>query len=879
MSVAGTSHADALAARACEAHELLGSLSGTLNRANSPERLARNSLGVNTYGWTQKPYSDDAFRTWNRILKRRPDDAAALHHLAIMNHAKAFDLENGPGPEAANPFWEKALDCWHKLLANEDFWGRMASGLDGRPRRDEILADLKRYWPCRLLLVHYGIAFDPETASQRRRNWHVRLALDSPFDDAAKEEARRLAYERHIAGVNPDVWHPDTLDPEVVTEGAGVIESFLENDPRCVCALSDLLRLASRLARAWVQQINALAGDDPERDGVIGQFQRASGNWGPYFEQLLAIVETLDEDVRQNLFFWWRITGDAHKAIHAFTEAAGYYENARLAAQDPDDLALVDAKMGEALALNAREIASSHDPEEERRAKRLCDEVRAREGLSISAHAYLANAYMLVHEFDAAEEVCNEGLEIEPELTPEALESAEAEKHILRDLLDAIARQRALWKAKSLLGEAEELMEQRNFAEACARLGEAVELAPEMPPLFFLRAQCHLALLNPARARADLGRLVELDSGDAARQAAGKLEEQCAREERDVGKFGREALLLRREANEAFGAGDFEGAERMLRQALETVKRPGRQDIRTELAITLLRTAVKSVNETMESQEVDAKALRRQKARLEEARKLAPDMEEIRENLDRLNGILEKTELQERMEGEYGGRLPFEAHLEAVRAYNNGNHDAAIRKLRQAINAFPHSVKLKEELSEILTSRAIGLINEAEGAPPEATMRSAQDMLTEALEVNSANFRARENQRILNDMMEAVERRNRIADDFGGEEAARLRMEAVEAFNNDNLERAESRLRDALRVSIRPQKIEEELSMVLTAKAIQVVNAVNNPDMLRSLGSPSAVRQVFQKARDMLEEAIRLDSTNAKAHENLAILQALLERL
>ena len=78
---------------ATEVDGLLTVLAGELEVANNPHQLARRALGVTPEGWTKVPYNKEAFRAWSDLLRRNPHDVDAMHHLAIMHHARAFDLD------------------------------------------------------------------------------------------------------------------------------------------------------------------------------------------------------------------------------------------------------------------------------------------------------------------------------------------------------------------------------------------------------------------------------------------------------------------------------------------------------------------------------------------------------------------------------------------------------------------------------------------------------------------------------------------------------------------------------------------------------------------------------------------------------------------
>lgn len=64
----------------------------------------------------ERLYSQFAQEEWNKVHEADPDDWVACHHLAIMYHAKAFDLEAEGKTEDAREHWKLAHKFWNKLF-------------------------------------------------------------------------------------------------------------------------------------------------------------------------------------------------------------------------------------------------------------------------------------------------------------------------------------------------------------------------------------------------------------------------------------------------------------------------------------------------------------------------------------------------------------------------------------------------------------------------------------------------------------------------------------------------------------------------------------------------------------------------------------------
>jgi tetratricopeptide (TPR) repeat protein len=566
-------------------YELVEEMLGHLEITQNPEWQAYRSLvGQNRYGWTEVPYNDRAFKIWGDSLRRNHEDITTLHHLAIMHHARAFDLEMGSEPQQADQDWQTALDYWYRLWANDTFWERLAGKLSPDQDQAGIIARIKHNWAEHLLQIHLGIACDPATKKQRI-SYHVRLVLESTFPEAIKERVRALSYENWArAKIESQVWAPDMLTPEILEEGLKQIKAYLERDPGCIPALGDVLRLQLRLVTAWHQQIMSLNSEDPVVKDLFQTISQNASQWEPYLRQLLVGLEKLDHDLREKLCAWYRRMGEVRMVVKQFSQAATFFENAIAAADQDEDRLDLDRRLGETLALEVRELAGSSNPEDERRAKEMCDRVRRRPHLSLTAIRFLANAYMLIREHDLAEEVCRQALARKPDsLTLEELTEIEEQKADIEELMDMIQKARKRQQVESLLEQAVDLLKNDRFDGALRFIDEALQLDPERGDTLILKCQCHLGLFQAQEAKNALDSAKYKAKDKELSEIFQKLEKDIQELGKIMEDWGQEGWTLYQKAVKAFNREDFDEAERWFRQAVDKARPTGKRKAQQDL--------------------------------------------------------------------------------------------------------------------------------------------------------------------------------------------------------------------------------------------------------------------------------------------------------
>ena len=587
--------------RACAATVMaaLTDLQGYLSAAVNPDRIALADLEMEPMGWTKQVYSKKAFEIWLAQNRLFTDDPLILHHLAIMHHARAFDLESGAKPAESNADWEVAMSYWHRLHGMNAFWDNLtAKACVGMARQDAI-TKLRADFPQMILAIHYDIALDKETREKRksRAKFHIAMVHKAPFDAQHRAAAQRAAYNRYIEAVPAEVWQPNELDEKLLAMGESAIAEYLNYDPGCIPALEDALRLQRRVQKSRNIAWRGMSKDDPRRKALLLLEKKDADAWRPFFDQLAAVVDNLEEDVREDLARWYHGRGGDLCALDEDERAIEFYEQAVGVCHPDDDERKVHVKeLVQTMAVVAREKAAKGDAG----AKAYCDKVRKRDDLTMIACWILAQAYVRLSSYDVAVEVCDKGLKIEPDF-----DDLDANEWIAR--LTKFKREIPVHK---LLSEAAAAMKADNEAQAVPLLDEAEAMAKkdgilrENNSIYWLRARAHLALRQISEARRDVelyARLLDKDSSKEDIAAGVKLKEIIAQAEnafRECG--GAEASRFRQQAIEAFNAGQHQEAIKLLRSALDASKleghRGGAPKIKEELSIVLTGAAIELTN-------------------------------------------------------------------------------------------------------------------------------------------------------------------------------------------------------------------------------------------------------------------------------------------
>ncbi|MGH3795783.1 MAG: hypothetical protein ACRDSP_12940 [Pseudonocardiaceae bacterium] len=122
------------------------------------------------------------------------DAVWTVHHLAVLHHARAYDLESTAGVEVAFPHWEKALGHWAWLHRSDRFWAELERHLTevtGRELPAGIVAGVRERLPVDLLAVHTSLATEHRLRDPDAARTHMLLVERSGFPPGTIAAARR----------------------------------------------------------------------------------------------------------------------------------------------------------------------------------------------------------------------------------------------------------------------------------------------------------------------------------------------------------------------------------------------------------------------------------------------------------------------------------------------------------------------------------------------------------------------------------------------------------------------------------------------------------------------------------------------------------------
>jgi len=841
--------------------EILARIAGVLDAAQDPDRLAMRSLGVDRYGHVTEIYDDEAFAIWSKKLALQPDDVGALHHLAIMHHARALDLEASEDPQRADEDWRQALELWHQLWQSEAFWDQLVetAGTRGKP---ESIQDLRRRLPVLLLGILYAIAVDPDTP-RVRVNHLVRLVKDSAFAAADKEQARTEAYERHASRIPSHIWQ--TPNPEIHhAEGAlATIRDFLERDSECRLALEDALGVAIKVLRSRFTDLNA-SDTESARRSVLEDARRSAQEWWPYFERFRPMAEILEEGVRRDLCLWCRVNADLMRAIGDEESAERYLRlGVDVGMEAGEEAKACRRNLVVLLAQRARDEVSR----DENLARKQCDVLRSRSDLTILAHMLLANAYVLMDEYTVALEVCEAGRALEPDHSVHRF--LEEDEQAL-DVLDELT---GLARARRAFAEAVERFDADRHGESLTLLDEAISLRPGEPDMHFLRSRCLLALQQTGRALEDVRRVLDTPGLDeTVAQAATSLEQLIRQRAREIEQCGKKAAQRLVRADEALETADVPGATSHLEAALKVCRSKGKSIVQKKLSALLATTAVDGVNRTIEKTDLTRPQRVQQLARwrdtLERACRLDATNDHARTNLKTLKEIMADLDRQDRR---------HRALAAAAQSFKDLRYDDAIRWQRTAIencdpDERPH---LEKNLAAILQAKAVAMVNgltSDDGAidlDPGRVLSKAGSLLDDARRLDP------ENRQVLQNREAVAARQQEVAEH--GVEASRHLLQADKALTRENVAEAITHLETALKVCKSRGKpaVRKRLSALLAGRAVEEVNRI----MDATTATTGQRVERLTTWSEALERACRLDPANDHARTNLATIREILKDL
>ncbi|WP_460695731.1 hypothetical protein [Nocardia thraciensis] len=286
--------AEQLRGKAARIDEIAARLDSTDAPGRPLDRLAFAALRSDG---VRHPFTPRALRLWEQHDSDPDSDPRSLHHLAIAQHAHAYQLELD-GDEAAFPQWARALGSWARLYGDSRFWDLMRTHMstvmtdtsEVASAIDRVRADL----PASLLELHVSRVLQLRTTRLPWATAHMRLIRTAPFPPAEISRARaRLARDagNHVRRLARGGHFDRALD-----EVAGWMQVDADNIPLAELALD--------------------VGIDAHSDA-----RRREENWGVRSREVLERVATLVEPMRAAL----GITADqvARKRVRAADQPEG----------------------------------------------------------------------------------------------------------------------------------------------------------------------------------------------------------------------------------------------------------------------------------------------------------------------------------------------------------------------------------------------------------------------------------------------------------------------------------------------------------------------------------------------------------------------------
>lgn len=182
-----------------ELQAIAAQLRSSLAERLSPDQQAYAALMKNG---ELHPWTEQSEAIWARASG---SDPWCDHHLAILHHARAYDLETAGSPEAFQ-HWSAALRHWSAVHADDAFWARMARHLTERMGAEiapGVIDGVRTRLPRELLEPHRDLIAAYQTSDPERARSHMRVLTSAPFDPDVIDRIRCQFTEEVLAAV-PD---------------------------------------------------------------------------------------------------------------------------------------------------------------------------------------------------------------------------------------------------------------------------------------------------------------------------------------------------------------------------------------------------------------------------------------------------------------------------------------------------------------------------------------------------------------------------------------------------------------------------------------------------------------------------------------------------
>ncbi|MFI1918697.1 hypothetical protein [Nocardia sp. NPDC020380] len=273
--------ADGEAADELRQHAIL--ISETMVRLQTTAALERPldrlAFAALTEDGAARPWTQTALRLWQDNDTESEPNPDSLHHLAIAEHARAYQLEI-EGDAAAFEHWRNALAAWARLHADETFWDRLRTHLtavSAATTPDEVtraVDEARGELPAQVLEPHVTRVQDLRKDELPRARAHLDLIRTAPFEPADIKRARaRLAREAggQIRRMTREARFDRALDE---------VQAWLEID-------ADNIPLAELALDVGIETV-----EDENRRGE---------GWGDRARPVLERVDTMVEPLRAEL--------------------------------------------------------------------------------------------------------------------------------------------------------------------------------------------------------------------------------------------------------------------------------------------------------------------------------------------------------------------------------------------------------------------------------------------------------------------------------------------------------------------------------------------------------------------------------------------------
>lgn len=248
-------------------------------------------------------YSIEAENEWGKILKREPNDWIALHHLAILCHTRAFELEIDDKNDQAVEYWKKAYKYWYELFKLNEPIDRFHDLLKNLERYNENeqkqkFTQLKQNIINDLLKIHYKL-YNYYSNQKEKAQYHYQILEKSPFKESI--EIIQLIYKNNFGDKVSDISSrfEDLNSPDKKIKLENEIDKYLheisklyQEKPSLVFALRDTIILQALKIRIflakWLQDLHNLLDEMKNDEKKIIKLEAE-------LNELKTLLENLDK--------------------------------------------------------------------------------------------------------------------------------------------------------------------------------------------------------------------------------------------------------------------------------------------------------------------------------------------------------------------------------------------------------------------------------------------------------------------------------------------------------------------------------------------------------------------------------------------------------